>query len=137
MKIYFASSWRHQHLVEALTKVVRNQGYEVISWVENNYEEGYNPGVKMDFEQWIKTESAFKSFEFDTKGAAECDLFIYLGQAGKDAAAECGIAYASKKPTMVALYQKGEDFGLMRKMFTTWFSRIEDLTNFTEKFIKA
>src|SRR5574343_86553 len=88
MKIYIASSWKNQHGVEMLTKLLRDQGHEVISWVENNYGEGHGANKPINFEEWVKTEKADNSFYFDTEGARNCDIFIYYGPAGKDAAAE-------------------------------------------------
>lgn len=143
MRAYIASSWKNQHAVELLTARLREQGHTVVSWVENNYGEGLAANKPMDFEAWMKTDSSIRAFEFDTRGALSCDLFIYLGNAGKDAAAECGIAYASKVlsatrrgPTMWALWAKGEDFGLMRKMFDRWFTRAEDLLKETALMVK-
>ncbi|MBA3829720.1 MAG: hypothetical protein H0X33_12340 [Taibaiella sp.] len=94
-----------------LTSLLREQGHEVISWVENNYGEDHNHVTKkVDFENWVNSPEADQSFEFDTKGATQCNLFIYYGPAGKDACAE-----------------KGEDLGLMRKMVTVWCERCLDV----------
>jgi len=131
MTIYIASSWKNQHAVEMLTDLLRKQGHKVISWIENNYGEGHSYDKKMDFEAWVNTYPALKSFSFDTRGAANCDLFIYMSPGGKDAAAECGIAYGNMVE-MIALYSKGEDFGLMRKMFSKWFNRYTDLLEYTK-----
>jgi hypothetical protein len=100
--------------------------------VENNYGENHNHVTKkFDFETWVNSDDSDQSFEFDTHGAMTCDLFIYIGPAGKDAAAECGICYGQRLHgrtiPMLALYAKGEDFGLMRKMFDYWFERYDDL----------
>lgn len=132
MKIYIASSWKNQHAVEMLTFLLRKEGFEVISWVENNYRENHNYVTqKFDFETWVKSSESNKSFEFDTKGVLSCNIFIYIGPAGKDAAAECGICYGQKMRgyyiPMLALKAKGEDFGLMRKMFDSWYERYDDL----------
>lgn len=126
MKIYIASSWRHEHGVTMLTDLLRKEGHEVISWIENNYGEGYGAEKSMPFEEWMKTDSADKSFQFDTNGAMTSELIIYYGNGGKDAAAEVGMAYASGLP-IIGLYQKGEDFGLMRKMMVSWVSSIDAL----------
>lgn len=131
MKIYIASSWKNQHAVEMLTAELRRMDYEVHSWIENNFGENPNSSVnesakKFCFEDWVNSPASDQSFEYDTRGAATCDLFIYVGPAGKDAAAECGIAYANKVP-MFGLFAKGEDFGLMRKMFKVWFHRYTEL----------
>jgi nucleoside 2-deoxyribosyltransferase len=132
MKIYIASSWKNQHAVEMLTKLLREKGHEVISWVENNYGENHNHVTKrFDFETWVKSPESDQSFKFDTEGAMFCDLFVYLGPAGKDAAAECGMAYAMGKP-MIALWEKGEDFGLMRKMFGWTVGRFHEVLEIVE-----
>lgn len=134
--IYIASSWKHQHGVEALTSLLEAQGFFVISWIRNNYDEGFASKQAQDFEQWVITKDAEKAFLFDTGGAMNCNLFIYYGNAGKDAAAECGMAFAKKIP-MVALYSKGEDFGLMRKMFSHWFVRMAELLAYTQDIITS
>lgn len=139
MKIYIASSWKNQHAVEMLTYFLREKGHEVISWVENNYGEGHNHVTKnFDFERWVNSEASDQSFEYDTHGAMECELFIYVGPSGKDAAAECGLCYgqrlAGKTIPMIGLYAKGEDFGLMRKMFDVWCSRYVEVLESVEIF---
>lgn len=139
--IYIASSWKNQHAVEMLTSLLRNRKFEVISWVENNYGENHNHVTKkFDFETWVNLPESNQSFEFDAHGAMTCDIFIYLGPAGKDAAAECGICYGQrltgKTIPMLGLTAKGEDFGLMRKMFDAWFERYTDLLIFIEKYIE-
>lgn len=131
--IYIASSWKNQHGVELLTKELRAKGFEVWSWIENNYGENHNHVTKrLDFETWVNSPESDQSFEYDTEGASECDIFIYYGNAGKDAAFECGIAFASGA-LMLGLKSKGEDFGLMRKGFHHWFYQVEDLINFLDK----
>ena len=132
MKIYIASSWKNQHAVEMLTSLLRQEMFEVVSWIENNYGENHNHVTKkFDFETWVNSPESDQSFSFDTNGALNCNIFIYVGPAGKDAAAECGICYGQKMRglyiPMLALYAKGEDFGLMRKMFDQWFERYTDL----------
>ncbi len=135
-KIYIASSWKNQHAVEMLTALLRERKYEVISWVENNYGENHNHVTKQfDFETWVNSEESRQSFEFDTKGARYCDLFIYVAPAGKDAAAECGIAWCAGVP-MFGLFAKGEDFGLMRKMFDAWYGRVPELLSAVDEYFK-
>lgn len=127
MKIYIASSWKNQHGVEMLTLLLRMMGHEVISWVENNYGENHNHVTKkFSFEDWVNSDEANQSFEFDTKGATESDLAIYYGPAGKDACAEIGAAWSRGIP-IIGLYAKGEDLGLMRKMVNKWFYRYQEL----------
>lgn len=131
MKIYIASSWKNQHGVQMLTERLREHGHNVISWIENNYEENHAPNVRFDFESWVNSPESDKSFKFDTEGAMTCDLLVYYGNGGKDAAAECGMAYGKGVP-MIALWSKGEDFGLMRKMFKEWFSTHHEVLQFVE-----
>jgi hypothetical protein len=122
MKIYIASSWKNQHGVEMLTTILRNKGYGVISWIENNFGEFHNHVTKkLPFEDWVNSAESDNSFYFDTNGATTCDLFIYYGPAGKDACAEMGAAWAKNIP-ILGLFAKGEDIGLMRKMVTKWYS---------------
>lgn len=127
MKIYIASSWRNQHAVEMLTRLLREKGHTVMSWIENNYGENHGKNTMQPFEAWLKSESAGRAFKFGTEAAATCDVLIYVGVGGKDAATECGIAYANGA-YMIALWAKGEDFGLMRKMFgDNWFERYDEV----------
>jgi hypothetical protein len=130
MKIYIASSWKNQHAVEMLTWFLRVEGFTVISWVENNYGEQHNHVTKkMDFETWVNSPESDQSFEFDTRGATTCDLLIYVGPSGKDAAAEVGAAWGNSVP-IIGLFAKGEDFGLMRKMMQHWFTRWEEVVKY-------
>ena len=123
MKIYIASSWKNKHGVEMLTALLRDRGHEVISWIENCDKEGESD---FQFEQWVNTDEAYRCFIYDTNGATKSDLFIYYGPAGKDACCEMGAAYAKGIP-IIALYAKGEDLGLMRKMVSKWHNGFTDL----------
>lgn len=128
MKIYIASSWKNQHGVEMLTALLRAKGHTVISWVENNYGETHNHVTKkFSFEEWVNSDEANQSFQFDMEGATGCHLLIYYGPAGKDACVEMGAAFAIGIP-IIGLYAKGEDLGLMRKC-VTWYDRYTDLLN--------
>lgn len=127
MQIYIASSWKNEHGVSMLTDLLRARGHRVVSWIENNYGENHNHVTKkMDFETWVRSDESNQSFAFDAAGARFCDMLIYYAPAGKDAAAECGMAYGENR-LMWGLYAKGEDFGLMRKMFDRWFSTVPEL----------
>ena len=132
-KIYIASSWKNQHAVEMLTWHLRKRGHKVLSFVENNYGEGHAADKPVDFEKWVKTEKADQSFKYDTSGATNSDMVIYISPSGKDAAAECGMAWAKEIP-LIGLHSKGEDFGLMRKMFLRWFCRWTDLLNYVDMY---
>ena len=61
-----------------------------------------------------------------TKSAMAADLVIYISPSGKDAAAECGMAFAKKIPVF-GLYSKGEDLGLMRRMMVRWFEGYDEM----------
>jgi hypothetical protein len=127
MKIYIASSWKNQHGVEMLTKLLREKGHEVISWVENNYGETHNHVTKkFAFEDWVNSIDADQSFWFDIQGAMTSEIVIYYGPAGKDACVELGAAYAAGA-AILGLYAKGEDLGLMRKVVSNWHERFTDL----------
>ena len=140
MRIYIASSWKNQHTVEMLTAFLREEKHEILSFVENNYGEGHSTKKPMDFEKWIETPQAYKSFDYDTYGAMECDLLIYISPSGKDAAAEVGMCYgqrlAGRTIPIIGLYAKGEDFGLMRKMMDGWFERYTDVLEFVDEITK-
>lgn len=124
MKIYIASSWKNQHAVEMLTEKLRESGHTVFSFVENNHGErdGYlatENGKVIPFDEWVWSERGLKSFCFDTAGATESDLVIYLGPSGTDAWAEVGAAWASNV-RVYGLWAKGEPAGLMRRMVFRW-----------------
>jgi hypothetical protein len=131
MRIYIASSWKNQHAVEMLTAMLRERGHDVLSFVERSYGEGYANDQPMDFEAWMKSDRARKAFEYDSHSAMTCDLLVYIGPSGKDAAAECGMCYGQRLSgrtiPMLALYAKGEDFGLMRQIFDGWYERYTDI----------
>jgi nucleoside 2-deoxyribosyltransferase len=133
MKIYIAASWKHQHAVEMLTALLRNNGHEIFSFVENNYGEGHSATKPMPFEDWMKTAMADRAFVYDTNSAMLSDLVIYIGPSGKDAAAELGMAYAKNVP-IIGLWAKGEDFGLMRKMMWKWCDRYTEVLDHVERY---
>jgi len=133
MKIYIASSWKNQHAVEMLTALLREEGHEVLSFVENNYGEGAAVQKPLNFEEWVLTEKADQSFFYDTNGAMTSDLVIYISPSGKDAAAECGMAYAKGVP-LIGLHAKGEDFGLMRKIMANWYFHYPELMQAVKEF---
>ena len=129
MDIYIASSWKNQHAVEMLTFLLRKKGHKVSSFVENNFGEGHGPNKPINFEKWVNTEKAWNSFTYDTNGATQSDMLIYIGPSGIDAWAEVGAAWGCGKPIILGLWAKGESVGLMRKMVAVWFSRYQDLIN--------
>jgi hypothetical protein len=118
MKIYIASSWKNQHAVELLTEQLRSAGHQVKSFVEH---EGQRDVYgKVPFEEWIESVDGRDCFEYDTSGATDSELVIYVGPSGIDAWAEVGAAWARGVP-LVGLWAKGENVGLMRRMISSWF----------------
>ena len=122
LTIYIASSWRNQHAVEMLTRLLRECGHEVRSFVENNNGECTK---RMPFDEWAESEEGRRSFKYDTNSAMNSDLVIYIGPSGTDAWAEVGAAWASGVPVM-GLWAKGEPAGLMRRM-VEWKKGVDHL----------
>lgn len=138
MKIYIASSWKNQFAVEMLTAMLRQRGDEVLSFVENNHGENPNSSDNemksakpVPFEEWIRSDDGVRSFVYDTNGATQSDLVIYIGPSGTDAWAEVGAAYASKR-LIIGLWAKGEQVGLMRLMVHHWFHDVLSLVSFLD-----
>ncbi|HEX5104986.1 MAG TPA: hypothetical protein VFV87_14300 [Pirellulaceae bacterium] len=131
MKIYVASSWKNQHAVELITAGLRERGHEVLSFVENNHGEvqghkATEDGKPMALEEWVWSERGLKSFNYDTRGATESDLVIYVGPSGCDAWAEVGAAWGRGVPVL-GLVSKGEQVGLMRRMVSHWHENVRSL----------
>lgn len=124
MKIYIASSWKNQHAVELLTAALRGAGHEVKSFVEQEGSAGHF--AKLPFDEWVDSSDGLECFEYDTSGATDSDLVIYIGPSGIDAWAEIGAAW-SRGVNIVGLWGKGEQVGLMRRMIGTWFPNYRDL----------
>ncbi len=129
MKIYIASSWRHEHAVEMLTRTLEDRGCMVVSFVRNCREEPRRSSEEL--EGWFESSEAIKKFRFDTMGAAESDVVIYLGAAGTDAWAEIGIAWACGA-VILGLWAKGEVAGLMRHM-VKWEDDLDSLLATVDK----
>ena len=132
MKIYIASSWKNQHAVEMLTDLLRQDGHEVLSFVENNFGEGHGAEKPIDFEEWVLTEQAQNSFDYDTDGATNSNLVVYISPSGADAWGEVGAAWASGVP-VIGLWAKGEQAGLMRKM-VEWTNSYQELLEVVKSF---
>lgn len=120
MKIYIASAWKNQHAIEMLTARLRQLGHGVKSFVENN---NFEHEKNIPFDEWVWSALGEQSFKFDTDAAMTSDLVIYIGPSGCDAWAEIGAAFAVGTK-IFALYSKGEQIGLMRRM-ATWFNSVE------------
>lgn len=138
MIIYIASSWKNQHAVEMLTDLLRERGHTILSFIENNHGENPNASANeiksekpVPFDEWCMSADGLRSFKYDTDGAMLSDLVIYIAPSGKDAAAECGMAFGRGVP-ILGLFAKGEDFGLMRRMFDGWFHNYRELLDVVE-----
>lgn len=115
MDIYIASSWKNQHAVEMLTDQLETRGHIVHSFVRRAVGQESRASLKFDVDAWIMSDSGKDKFDYDTHGATQSDLVIYIGPSGTDAWAEVGAAWASKVP-IIGLWAKGEPAGLMRRM---------------------
>ena len=124
MRIYIASSWRNQHAVEMLTDLLRERGHEVVSFVEVAVAEETRAGLDLEeitLGSWIASEDGRRKFLYDTAGATQSDLVIYIAPSGTDAWAEVGAAWGNGV-TVLGLWAKGEQAGLMRRMVRTWYA---------------
>jgi hypothetical protein len=130
VKIYIASSWKNQHAVEMLTKFLRDAGHVVKSFVEHEGAGGL--WGKVSFEEWVDSADGADCFEYDTSGATDSELVIYIGPSGVDAWAEVGAAWARGVP-IVGLWAKGEQAGLMRRMVEKWFKDYTRLLEWLEE----
>lgn len=127
MKIYIASSWRNQHAVEMLTKMLETRGHEVISFVRKAaLDEGRANFGTFTIDDWIESPDGLAKFTYDLDGATNSDLVVYIGPSGTDAWAEVGAAWASGV-RIIGLWAKGEPAGLMRLMMERWFRNYESL----------
>lgn len=126
MKIYIASSWANYHGVEMLTNLLRQNKFEVNSWIENNRSHPF---------QSFEGTNADICFGFDTTSAKNCDIFIYYAPAGMDACVELGIAYSSTNNKLIlGLSNKKDNLGLMRKCVSRWTESYEDIIAFCNIF---
>ncbi len=136
MKIYIASSWRHQHAVEMLTTILEQNGHEVVSWIRRSKtHEAPGSQGRFDVVEWIESEKGRDFYEYDLDGATQSDLVIYLGPSGCDAWAEVGAAWAANR-RVYGLWAKGEQIGLMRRM-ATWFKDYTALLNAVKDLAEA
>ena len=125
MKIYIASSWKNQHAVEMLTKLLEERKNTVISFVREAVNTEPRGGLQFDLDEWIASKDGERKYFFDLEAATKSDLVIYIGPSGIDAWAEIGAAWASGIQ-IYGLWAKGEQAGLMRRM-VKWFNNYEDL----------
>lgn len=124
MNVYIASSWKNQHAVEMLTALLRDRGSKVKSFVEQEGSAGHF--AKLPFDEWVDSSDGAECFEYDTSGATDSDLVIYIGPSGIDAWAEVGAAWSRGVP-IIGLWGKGEQVGLMRRMVSKWYPNYRSL----------
>ena len=117
MIVYIASSWKNQHAVEMMTDLLEGRGHEVLCFVRQ--EHAPSQKQRVTFEKWVRSDDAAACFTYDTVGATQSDVVLYISPSGTDAWAEVGAAWAAKVP-IVGLWAKEEQAGLMRYMVTTW-----------------
>lgn len=136
--IYIAASWKHQHAVELLTHVLRDQGHQIISFVEHGITENGQRECDpaFDVEKWIESPDGHKKWVFDMNGAMFSDLVIYIGPSGLDAWAEVGAAHARGVP-IYGLKAKGEAIGINRHMINKWFTDWRELYSMVRAFANA
>lgn len=134
MKIYIASSWKNQHAVEMLTGLLETKDYEVISFVRKAVDDEKRANLRFDVEEWIASKDGETKFLYDTEGATQSDLVIYIGPSGTDAWAEVGAAWGAGVP-ILGLWSKGEQAGLMRRMMDAWFDDYRSLINAVREFV--
>ncbi len=120
-KVYIASSWKNRHAVEMLTALLRDLGYEVLSFIEreaNTHE--------TNFVEWMHSQDGKDAFSFDIHSATTADWVIYIGPSSIDTWAQIGAAWANNR-IIVGLYAHGEQSGLMRLMISHWFDNYKSL----------
>lgn len=133
MKVYIASSWANVHAVEMLTKLLRDAGHDVRSFVEY----GTKPAEVADFggfDAWVWSDNGEEKFVYNVEGIIYADMVIYLGPSGIDTWAEIGYAYALGKNVYGITNTMKDKVGLNRRMvvwvdsFETLLEAIENIT---------
>lgn len=111
-----------------LTTLLEERGHEVVSFVRKAVDnaEISASGGKLAVDEWIASEDGRKKFEYETDGATQSDLIIYIGPSGIDAWAEVGAAWGSDR-IILGLWAKGEQVGLMRRLVDIWVSDYREL----------
>jgi len=127
MTVYIAASWKHEHLVELVTRLLEARGHRVKSFVrEAAHREPTGFDLVPSLDKWINSPDGARKFQFDSSSAETCDAVIYLGPSGADAWAEIGIAFGAGNKNIFGLTAKGESIGLMRRM-VKWCTTVDEL----------
>ena len=125
LNIYIASSFRNIHLVHALMEKYSESALTFYDWTSKSKPlEGASSTEKRT---WFDTDTGGEIFSFCKDAAHHTDLVIYLGDSGKDACIELGMAYASNIP-IVGLAGSLEDVGLMLNgAVDVWVNTFDEL----------
>lgn len=125
MKIYIASSWANVHAIEMLTKLLRDAGHEVASFVEYGAQQ-YEIDQCGGLEYWISVGRGKEVFEQNIQRIKDAYILVYLGPSGIDTWAEVGYAYALGKNVYGITNTLKDKVGLNRRMIV-WVDNFETL----------
>ena len=132
LNIYIASSFRNVNLVHSLIHHFKDD-YSVnfFDWTRES-----TPPPKLNTEEkrrWFDSDKGGEIFTFCKDSVMTAELVIYLGDSGKDACLELGMAYASDTP-IIGLAGKLETTGLMLNgAVDLWVESFEELIDVMEK----
>lgn len=127
--VYVASSFKHLHAVQLLSRELHKQGYLVVDWTQKaTPPEGLNAAQRR---QWMDTDHGGEVFAFCAKACTTADLVLYLGTAGQDAGVEIGMAFAAQRPVL-GIRGPLESPGLMlHGAVTVWAETVEQALEMT------
>lgn len=129
LTVYVASSFKHLHAVQLLSRELHKQGYLVADWTQKaTPPEGLNAAQRRT---WMDTDHGGEVFVFCAKACTTADLVLYLGTAGQDAGVEIGMAYAADRPVL-GIRGPLESPGLMlHGAITAWAETVEQALGMT------
>lgn len=116
MRIYLASSWKNEDLVQIWADELRNMGHKVDAFVDSksgryvfHFSEIGDPS-KLDCINFLEDSRAQKAFAEDKKWLDWCECCLLLLPAGKSAHLEAGYAKGKGKHLVIWQYNfpKGE-----------------------------
>ena len=121
--VYVASSFRHLHAVQLLTRELRALGCQVADWTEKAAPpEGLKPAERR---AWMDTDHGGEVFNFCFNACRDADLVIYVGTAGQDAGVEVGMAYAAGRPVLGILGPLEAPGLMLHGAVTVWADSVE------------
>lgn len=137
MHIYIASSFRNMHLVQSIQQSLRQMipNVQFFDWTEKaTPPAGLNAASRR---AWMDTDAGGDIFGFCKDSCSNADLLIYLGDSGKDACIEVGMAYAQGVP-IIGLAGPLEDAGLMlHGAVDIWVDSVNKLYEKVYRFISC